>query len=122
MRPTDSVGAGDPVCRTGGDEFLLMLANAGDRAGVAGDRILSALHPACHIKGQELFARPSIGISLCPDDGETAEALVAHADEAMNVAKGRGVGRCEFFDSGMATAQPDCRSLENNECAFGHIG
>jgi diguanylate cyclase len=42
--------------------------------------------------GTQLAVRPSIGIALYPDDGETAEVLLKNADAAMYKAKQRKAG------------------------------
>jgi diguanylate cyclase (GGDEF)-like protein len=49
-----------------------------------------------------LVVRPSIGIAMCPTDGETAEALLKNADTAMYRAKRQHSGYA-FFDQRACT-------------------
>jgi diguanylate cyclase len=109
LRAVDSIG------RTGGDEFLVVLPDLADKAGVrtAAERLLRCLRESCRIKGEEFHARPSVGISMYPLDGVTPDALVAHADEAMYVAKRRGGDSYEFFERGMSGFARQRLKLEN---------
>jgi diguanylate cyclase len=94
----------DTVARTGGDEFLLLITairEPADAAAVAG-KIVAALDQQVNIGGTEVHASASIGISVYPADGADADALVAHADEAMYFAKQRGRNRFQFFSAGMS--------------------
>ncbi len=97
------VRAGDTVARFGGDEFTLLLAEIArpeDAASVA-ERILSALRPPFLCHGHELFVTASIGVSLYPNDGDTAEALLKNSDAAMYRAKKKGRNGYEFFVAAM---------------------
>lgn len=81
--------AEDTVCRTGGDEFLYVLINPKGRANI--ERIASTLLETLALpvvfEGLQIVVRPSIGISLYPEHGESASELVDTADSAMYVAK-----------------------------------
>jgi diguanylate cyclase len=84
----------DTISRHGGDEFLVLLsevAGAADAAVVAG-KVHAALAAASQMDSQPLQLRASIGISIYPEDGEDARALIAVADAAMYRAKKRGRG------------------------------
>jgi diguanylate cyclase (GGDEF)-like protein len=75
----------DTVCRNGGDEFLYLLIDPAGRdnvARIAGHLRAMLAHPIA-INGLELVITPSIGISLYPDHGTSADMLVARADAAM---------------------------------------
>jgi diguanylate cyclase (GGDEF)-like protein len=91
--------AGDTVARLGGDEFVVVVPLKRDRhfgADVA-ERIIEALQPKVHVTGHRVDARPSIGISLYPQDGQTSEALLQAADTAMYAAKQSGRNRYSYF-------------------------
>jgi len=96
------VRAGDSVARLGGDEFVVVAPlDTFATAAEVGERLLHALQERFLIAGQEVTARPSIGISLYPDDGGTVEALLQAADTAMYAAKHAGRNRYRFFASSM---------------------
>ncbi|MDD2924519.1 EAL domain-containing protein [Rhodoferax sp.] len=86
--------AEDTVARMGGDEFVVMLGGirgAADAAMLA-ERIIDELSAPIMVNDEELLTTPSIGISLCPQDGRDAEELLKHADAALYQAK--QAGRC----------------------------
>jgi diguanylate cyclase (GGDEF)-like protein len=80
------------VARLGGDEFTILLAEIGQREAPAkvAQRILNALDKSFDLAGHEVFISPSIGIALCPEDGDDAETLLKNADVAMYAAKRSG--------------------------------
>jgi diguanylate cyclase (GGDEF)-like protein len=85
------VRAGDTVSRRSGDEFLLLMLEAKDRANVAAfaDRIATTIGEACDVDGVRVRVRASIGFALYPEDGRTAKSLLKRADSAMYSAKAR---------------------------------
>ena len=98
----DILPRGDCVARLGGDEFTLLLKGGQivDKARDIAARILEALSPPLCVDGQSIRLGASIGVSLFPEHGETAEALVLHADSAMYRAKSRGRHRIAFYQAG----------------------
>jgi diguanylate cyclase (GGDEF)-like protein len=115
-RLTTAVRKIDTVARVGGDEFLLIVSDlkeADDAAAVA-KKIIEAVSQSCHVATVELQTSPSIGISVFPKDGTDAEALLAHADEAMYCAKQRGGNTFQFFAAGMNAFTPGRLQLEND--------
>jgi diguanylate cyclase (GGDEF)-like protein/PAS domain S-box-containing protein len=90
-RLQESVRATDLLARTGGDGFLLLLADLHDEpAGVAervAGQIVACLAEPFMIADSEFQVSASIGIALAPRDARDAEALLAHADSAMYQAK-----------------------------------
>ena len=61
----------------------------------------------------ELAVTPSIGIALCPADGEDAETLLKSADTAMYHAKSAGRNNYQFFTAAMNTRVREHLELEN---------
>ena len=109
-RLAECIRATDTVCRQGGDEFVILLAEIErpqDAAHVA-QTLLAAFTRPHLIGGQELHVTPSIGISVFPDDAvaadsalQNADALMQNADTAMYEAKKRGRNNYQFFRAEM---------------------
>ena len=94
-----AVSTHDVVVRMGGDEFVVvanMLPNAQVVNSIA-DRIRRALVVPLDLDGVTMFASPSIGISVYPEDGTDTEQLLKHADIALNHAKDCGRGNHQFY-------------------------
>jgi diguanylate cyclase (GGDEF)-like protein len=96
----------DVVARLGGDEFAVMLPDVDDPAAevraVAG-RMLRAFEAPVNAGAELVSVHLSVGITHGGRGGE-ADELIRQADLAMYQAKGKGKGRFEFFDPGMAAA------------------
>ena len=87
----------DSVARLGGDEFVVILHEVGsveDALSVASKIMVTASAEPIQLEGTEVFPRFSLGISVFPDHGTTSRELLAHADQALYVAKDRGRGQC----------------------------
>ncbi|MGE5639357.1 MAG: EAL domain-containing protein [Clostridia bacterium] len=106
----------DTICRTGGDEFVVVLPEikrAADAAGVA-QKIIETLSQPIRVEERELTVTPSIGISVFPDDGRDAETLIRNADAAMYHAKEMGRANAQFFTEQMNLTASRRLSLEND--------
>lgn len=79
----------DTVSRHGGDEFLYLLMDMNNEndARIIAEKIIKAVQMPCKLRIGDLIVTPSIGISIFPKDGTTAEALKQSADAAMYQAK-----------------------------------
>ena len=89
----------DTVCRQGGDEFVLLLAEVAgaEDAVLTAGKVLAAMAPA-HLLGElQVPVTVSIGISLFPDHGADAETLLEAADIAMYQAKRYGRNNFQLF-------------------------
>lgn len=85
------VRTGDIVCRYGGDEFVVVLPNVPGAAAVSrvADVIRERVALPYVIQGIEQHLTASIGESLYPHDGQSADALLRRADQAMYYLKSR---------------------------------
>jgi len=104
----------DTVSRHGGDEFVILLADVAHArdALLIADKLIAALGVPRRIGKHVLRLTASIGISVYPDDGEEADALIAEADAAMYHAKRLGLGR--FYartGAGSADRPPEAAAL-----------
>lgn len=79
------VRAADTVCRYGGDEFVVLLGEIAqpDHAYAVADKIREAAAVPMVIGGQEVALQLSIGVSVYPDNGDSADELLKKADMAM---------------------------------------
>lgn len=104
QRILSRVNAQDLVCRLGGDEFAVMISEPGERESietvVAG--LLHEISLPIDINGQQVQLQVSIGISICPSDGETYDELVKNAYSAMNQAQLAGGNTSRFFDKAIS--------------------
>lgn len=106
----------DIVARLGGDEFVVALtglATSMDAALVA-TKVVTSLGMPFLIEGRQLHSTPSVGISLFPENGETAEALMQCADTAMYHAKEKGRNNFQFFSPAMTAAATERLELERD--------
>jgi diguanylate cyclase (GGDEF)-like protein len=96
----------DTVARTGGDEFVIILAELGNAAdtAVVGRKILSELSRPFFVGGHQLSMSCSIGISVYPQDGKDLAVLLANADTAMYHVKNEGRNGLRVFVADMGNA------------------
>lgn len=89
----------DTVSRFGGDEFTLLIKDVEhiDDVSNLAQRIVDSLTQPLHVDGRELFAAPSIGVTVYPPDASDAEGLIKNADIAMYHAKSRGGSNFQFY-------------------------
>lgn len=114
-RLTDLMRDSDTVARLGGDEFVILVEmEMADSAIPVAQRILDAMARPFSISGREIFIGASIGISLYPKDGDSAEELLKNADVAMYRAKKRGRNRFRFYDENMDASSVERLSLETS--------
>ncbi len=93
----------DMVCRQGGDEFVVLLAEIEQPqdAGHVAETLLAAFVAPHLLGGQELHVTLSIGISVYPDDGGNVDGVMQNADTAMFHAKASGRNNYQFFRTDM---------------------
>jgi diguanylate cyclase (GGDEF)-like protein len=123
IRESDALG------RKGEDEFLILLSElfTGDDSvsaeqkthmirqniAIVVNRISECLSRPFSIQGQKFYVRASIGVSICPNDAETSQAMLEHADSAMYHAKESGRGRCVFYNNELHKRQERRLSMDS---------
>ncbi|HEX5340454.1 MAG TPA: EAL domain-containing protein [Gammaproteobacteria bacterium] len=97
------VRAGDTVARLGGDEFTVILEECQNIETITTicERILESVTEPILLGETEANLTCSIGLSLCPGDGQDADVLLQNADIAMYKAKDRGRNNYQFFTQDM---------------------
>lgn len=102
------------IARMGGDEFALLLSeeDGGAAPGELASRIIEMLEHIVMIDNQEVLVTASIGIASYPQDGETGEELLKHADLAMHAAKEYGKNSTRFYSPELGILSADRLMLE----------
>ena len=99
-RLKESVRGNDMVARLGGDEFVIVLTHLPD-AIVVGDtlqRLLDRLRAPITLGNAAVVSvAASLGVALCPGDGDSVQLLLRRADEAMYDAKRSGRNQVRFY-------------------------
>ncbi len=98
----------DTIARFGGDEFALVLDEAGSMEDIDGlaRRIQMELQRSVDIGPAEVCVSASIGIALGSKEYNDVEEILRDADVAMYRAKGNGKARHEFFASDSTATVP----------------
>jgi diguanylate cyclase (GGDEF)-like protein/PAS domain S-box-containing protein len=115
-RLVECVRSSDTVSRQGGDEFVVLLSEIeqAEDAAISARRMLHSVAEAHFINKHDLHITTSIGVSVYPDDGLDAEALIKNADTAMYQAKENGRQSYQFFKSGMNVRAVERQSVEES--------
>lgn len=106
---------GDTISRQGGDEFVMLLSELqhSQQAAAVASRILHSFKQPYLIWEKEFFITASMGISVFPADGSTAEELIQHADTALNRTKQDGRNGYQFFEPHMNALLHERMIIEN---------
>ncbi|WLI90204.1 EAL domain-containing protein [Massilia sp. R2A-15] len=104
----------DTVARVGGDEFVLVINNEPSAARVAElvERIRHHVSAPVVVDGNDIVPGVSIGVSLFPRDGDSAERVMRAADAAMYHAKTMGKNNCQFYSPDLNQAVHEQLLLE----------
>ena len=93
----------DPVARTGGEEFALILPEASEQdAYLVAERLREAVKRVFSRRPVPLTM--SLGVATFPDHGVTADALLAAADRALYAAKQLGRNRAVVYSDEVTAA------------------
>ena len=110
LRLRQGVRDADLVARLGGDEFVVVLTDVPHQLEVArvADALLASMQAVFTLDQlPPLTISPSIGISLFPAHGASADGLLRCADAAMHHAKDSGRGNRQFYDPRMDASALD---------------
>lgn len=120
-RLTECVRREDTAARLGGDEFVLLLAEEDStieaytqHVDTAANKVLASLSQPYEVQGHRLYATTSIGVSLFPQNNETADDVLMQADTAMYRAKEAGRNTVRFFLPSMRKFSEDQLHIQND--------
>ncbi|MFQ6370142.1 EAL domain-containing protein [Shewanella sp. YIC-542] len=102
-RLRECVRESDFVARLGGDEFTIILTDEINSQGIerVAGKILARIAEPYQLGEETAYISVSIGITVYPDDGDTEDVLLKHADQAMYAAKEQGRNRYHYFTESM---------------------
>jgi diguanylate cyclase (GGDEF)-like protein len=115
QRIREAIRSTDLLARFGGDELVLMISDVQrpEIASATAARILETLVKPVRLAGRDLTVTCSIGISVYPRDGESAESLVMNADAAMYRAKELGRNNFQRYTAELSVRTRATFDIEN---------
>lgn len=96
----ENTRAGDIACRYGGEEFVLMLINTTHEAAIQkAEMICNGVRDNLVIpyKGSAFHITISLGVAVCPFQGQTLEESLTLSDQALYQAKAAGRNRVAWI-------------------------
>ncbi len=106
----------DLVARLSGDEFAILLQRFGQihEMSFLAKKAIDALAAPYEIDGASFRSSASVGMSVAPVHGDTAERLIQQADTAMYHAKANGRSKFAEFSAEMLEQSATQLALEND--------
>lgn len=104
----------DSISRWGGDEFVMLLEDVNKKEDIDTivEKIIMELAEPTIVSGHRLHVSSSVGIARYPQDGESCQSLLKHADISMYHAKEQGIGKSCYFDASMLNKSVQRLSME----------
>ncbi|MBU0720635.1 PAS domain S-box protein [bacterium] len=105
----------DTLARIGGDEFVIVMDNfkTTDDINRVAQNIIDTFEKPYYIGEREFWITSSIGISISPEDGTSAETLIKNADTAMYEAKSDGKNMFKYYNDNMTAKSFERMLFEN---------
>ncbi|MCR5249643.1 MAG: diguanylate cyclase [Lachnospiraceae bacterium] len=105
----------DVLCRIGGDRFLAYIAGATDKDGVGRKargiiQDMQARLTEFHLEGNSSV---SIGIAMCPEDGDNLPLLYNAADKALYHVKQNGKNSMHFYSQAAVEGKGGIAGLDD---------
>ncbi len=106
----------DTIARLGGDEFVIMTENITDVKAIetVAEKVLGSFREPFVLNNQECFISTSVGVAVCPPDGEDSEALIKNADIAMYRAKEKGKNQFVMCSEGIKNKVLETMRISNH--------
>jgi diguanylate cyclase (GGDEF)-like protein len=104
----------DLLARFASDEYAILLGDSADHDAVIqlGERLSELIARPFLIEGQTISIGAHVGAAVAPDDGETADVLIANAGLALAAARAESRGQLRFFEPKLNEAARRRRALE----------
>lgn len=106
----------DVVARLGGDEFVVIMNNINDSDTVAkvAHKVIREIQKPAASGAHLMEVGCSVGISIFPENGDSADKIIQHADAAMYRAKGQGGGNYFYYTDEFNRELEDTKKLEED--------
>lgn len=90
----------DTVCRIGGDEFTVLVNGVKNDStvNVIARKVQAAVAAPVELEGRKFSLNVDVGMATFPDDGDTAEELLHHADTNMYSAKRKRATKAPCYE------------------------
>ena len=104
------------IYRLGGDEFgiLLNMLDCTEFIGAIVNRTIESITKQIDLQGNEFHLSCSVGVSIFPDHGSSAEALLKNASTALYYAKLQGQNLYSFYHAELGKDSLQSMKLEND--------
>lgn len=104
------------IARMNGDKFLVLQRYLDDKNAPVkfAENLIAAFEKPIHINDYDIFISVSIGISIYPENGETPNDLIKHADSAMYVIKEKHRNSYKLFESSISEKFKMMLSMESD--------
>lgn len=100
-RLSNTIREEDTIARLSGDEFIFISVSTDvhkiEQIGYIAKKILDTINESLNIANRDIIISASLGISIYPQDGSTAEDLLRNADLAMYRAKALGGNQFQLY-------------------------
>ena len=106
-----SRGLGTPY-RWGGDEFVILADKANSDPNEICERARRIMRQPMEFNGTKFWPTVSMGIAICPENGNDFDTLLVNADLALYQSKDGGKDRFTFFTSDMKAESAEEAHLE----------
>ncbi|UTR11205.1 EAL domain-containing protein [Evansella sp. LMS18] len=105
---------GIQIYRYGANEFSVLMKEpeSASEVEMVAKEILQLFNSPFTADGDELMLSASIGITVYPDQGNTQEAVINHAEDAMQHAKEAGQANMQWFRPSIRTKQKEKLIME----------
>lgn len=114
-RLKNSINPADFLCRTGGDEFSLVISRDVESKNVLRELnyLRKKFYAPFRVKDSEFRLTASFGVAIFPRDGDTFSDIVKHADMALNQTKEIGKNQVRFFNNDIKNLIVEKTNIEN---------